>query len=405
MDLAMHWLHPSILRYVRHTLAAIIILLCRSAWALGDEFVFGMSTALTGPAAELGLNVKAGVDAAFQEANALGGIHGKTLRLIALDDGYEPTRTGPNMHQLIEQHQVLAIIGNVGTPTAVVAVPIANRSQTLLFGAFTGAGVLRKTPPDRYVINIRASYAEETAAMVDGLINDMGLRPEDIAFFTQRDAYGDAGYAGGIEALRRHGLLNESEIAHGRYERNTDVVENGLADILMCYPPPRAVIMVGAYKPCAVFIDLARQSGLDSIFLNVSFVGAEPLRRALNDAGEGVVITQVVPHYNSNLPIAQDYLKALRESDRNAIPSFGSLEGYIDAQVLMHALRTIDGTVDRESLVNALEALGSFDIGLKERLELSASSHQACHTVWPTIIRQNRIVPLTWSSLSNRDSN
>jgi branched-chain amino acid transport system substrate-binding protein len=400
----MDWRRRSFPRYARHTLVALVILLHRTPCALGDEFVFGMSTALTGPAAELGLNVKAGVDAAFQEVNAQGGIQGKTLRLIALDDGYEPTRTGPNMHQLIDQHRALAIIGNVGTPTAVVAVPIANRFKTLLFGAFTGAGVLRKTPPDRYVINVRASYAEETAAMVDGLINDVGLRPQDIAFFTQRDAYGDAGYSGGIEALRRHGLLDESKVAHGRYERNTDAVENGLADIIMSYPPPRAVIMVGAYRPCALFIDLARQSGLDSIFLNVSFVGAEPLRQALNGNGEGVVITQVVPHYTSELPIAQDYLKALKESDDDAIPSFGSFEGYIDAQVLLRALRTIDGPVDRESLIDALEELRSFDIGLEERLELSASAHQACHAVWPTVIRENRIEPLTWSSLKNEVS-
>ncbi len=124
---------------------------------------FGMSTALTGPAADLGRNMKAGVDLAFAEANAAGGLQGRRLELVALDDGYEPSRTAPNMRQLIEGENVLAVIGNVGTPTAVVAVPIAIESKTPFYGAYTGAGVLRRQPPNRYVINYRASYAEETA--------------------------------------------------------------------------------------------------------------------------------------------------------------------------------------------------------------------------------------------------
>ncbi len=189
-----------------------------------EPLLLGMSTALSGPAQKLGLNVCAGVQAALEEANRRGGVHGRPLQLIVLDDGYEPGRTGPNMHRLIEQERVVAVIGNVGTPTAVVAVPISNASKTLLFGAFSGAGVLRKAAPDRYVINYRASYAEETAAMVDALVS-AGVRPEEIGFFTQRDAFGDSGFAGGIAALRKHGLVDEGTVANGRFERNTTEVE------------------------------------------------------------------------------------------------------------------------------------------------------------------------------------
>lgn len=213
--------------------------------------VLGMSTALTGPAVDLGLNMKAGVDAALNEINTAGGIHGRRVELVALDDGYEPVRTVPNMRLLIEQHNVVAVIGNVGTPTAVAAIPIALEQRTPFFGAYTGAGVLRRSPPDRYVINYRASYAEETAAMVKALIKTGGLKPEEIAFFTQRDAYGDAGYVGGIISLKAHGLNDESHVVHGRYERNSLAVENGLADILQADSPVKAVIMVGAYAPCA----------------------------------------------------------------------------------------------------------------------------------------------------------
>jgi len=203
-----------------------------------DEIVLGMSTALSGPAADLGLDMRQGVLAGMERANRAGGVHGRHLRLIALDDGYEPARAAPNMRQLIEKDNVLAVIGNVGTPTAIAAIPIANEDRTLLYAAFTGAGVLRKDPPDRYVINFRASYAEETAAMIDALIDGAGLKIEDIAFFTQRDAYGDAGYSGGIAALRRHGLRDENAVVHVRYERNTVAVENALASLL--YAPAEA---------------------------------------------------------------------------------------------------------------------------------------------------------------------
>jgi len=362
--------------------------------------VLGMSTALTGPTGILGINMRTGVLAAIEEANRAGGICGHKMRLIALDDGYEPSRTAPNMRRLVEDEQVAAVIGNVGTPTAVAAIPIANGSHTPFFGAFTGAGVLRKTPPDRYVINYRASYAEETMFMVDALITRGGLKPRDIAFFTQRDAYGDAGFAGGIAALKLHGLEDENAVVHGRYERNTSAVENALADILLADHEPRAVIMVGAYNPCAAFILLAKVSGLDAIFLNVSFVGAEPLAEKLEEHGNGVIVTQVVPHFDTDLAIVTEYRRALQSWSGEAKPTFGSLEGYIATRILCKALNTIEGPVTRDAIVDALEGLNQFDIGLGERLLLAPDEHQACHRVWPTIIKDGKIIPFEWEALA-----
>ena len=364
-----------------------------------QKLTFGMSTALSGPAAELGLNMREGVLTAFEEANRAGGVKGRRLALVSLDDGYEPARTVPNMHALIDEHEVLAVIGNVGTPTAVAAIPIANAKRVLLYGAYTGAGVLRKTPPDRYVINYRASYAHETAAMVDALVKVAGVDVEQIAFFTQRDAYGDAGYIGGITAMKRHGLKDERKIMHGRYERNTTAVENGLADILSGPSNVRAVIMVGAYEPCAEFIRLARDIDFNPIFMNVSFVGSAPLSRALGEAGNGVVITQVVPHYNADLPITNEYKKALLAYDREAMPSFGSLEGYIAARIMIDALKRIDGEPSREKIIDSLEAMGVFDLGLGINLVLDQTKHQACQKVWPTQIEAGRVVPLQWDSI------
>ncbi|MGD9690043.1 MAG: ABC transporter substrate-binding protein [Phycisphaerales bacterium] len=366
----------------------------------GEELVLGMSTVLSGPAAELGQGVKLGVEAALDEVNRAGGIHDRPLRLIALDDGYEPSRTGPNMHRLIETDSVLAILGNVGTPTAVVAIPIAMDTKTPFVGAFTGAGVLRKSPPDRYVINFRASYGQETAAMVDALVAHAGVKPEEVAFFTQKDAYGDAGYMGGMAALRRHGLKDDARVAHGRYERNTTSVEGGAAEVLSAQPPAKAVIMVGAYAPTAEFVKLVRSMGERPIFMSVSFVGTEELGRALGDAGDGVIVTQVVPPPDSDVPIAAAHRAALAAFKPEARATYLSLEGYAAARMLLSGIERIKGAITREAVVDALENLGEFDIGLGERLVLSGKRHQACERVWPTVLRSGRAEAMAWEELS-----
>lgn len=367
-----------------------------------EKILLGMSTALSGPAKDLGQDMRLGVEAAFAEVNRAGGVNGRLLELIALDDGYEPARAAPNMRELIDRHEVLAIVGNVGTPTAVASIPIANESRVPFFGAFTGAGILRRNPPDRYVINFRASYAEETAAMVDGLIRNAGLQPEQIAFFTQRDAYGDAGFSGGVQALRRHGFTNELAVAHVRYERNTLAVEKALANLLEHEPVVKAVIMVGAYAPCSAFIRLAREHQLEAIFLNVSFVGPTSLARTLGAAGDGVIVTQVVPHFDGGLPIVRDYRVAVSARDPKAVYSFGSLEGYAAARIFIRALTRVSGKPRRDSILDALENLGSFDVGLGDPLMLSKDEHQASHRVWPTVLRGGRFVPFDWDELSKQ---
>jgi ABC-type branched-subunit amino acid transport system substrate-binding protein len=364
------------------------------------EILLGMSTVLSGPAANLGLDMRRGVLAGIERANRAGGVRGRRLRLIVLDDGYEPARTAPNMRQLIEKENVLAIIGNVGTPTGIAAVPIANEQKTLFFAPFTGAGVLRKKPPDRYVINYRASYAEEIGAMVDALIDVSGLKLEDIALFTQRDGYGDAGYAGGIAALKRHGLKDEKQVLHVRYERNTLAVEDALASLLYAEHEPRSVIMVGAYAPCAKFIKLAHEAGLKAVFHDVSFVGSASLAEALGRLPAQVIVTQVVPHpLASAVAIVREYQSDLKAQEASAVPSFGSLEGYIAARILVTALERVPGPLTREGIVDALEGLGEFDLGLGETLKLGPQDHQACHRVWLTRLQDGAFAPFPWAGI------
>ena len=362
------------------------------------EIVLGMSTALTGPAENLGKDMLSGVLLGFERVNREGGVNGRKIRVIAYDDGYEPRRTTINMQKLINEDEVLAVIGNVGTPTAIAAIPIVNAETTLLFAPFTGAGVLRKNPPDRYVINIRASYEEETSAMVDALIDVYGLSVDEIGFFTQRDGYGDAGFSGGIKALIRHGLNSDLRVVHTRYERNTLAVENAVSDILLMENAPKAIIMVGAYAPCAKFIRLLKENGLEPIFLNVSFVGSHSLAEMLGDLGDGVIVTQVVPHYNADLPIAREYLKDLESSGTKDSPSFVGLEGYIASRTFILALESLKEEPGRENIIDAIEGLGEFDLGTGSPLRLGKEDHQASHKIWPTVIKGGKAESLDWDS-------
>lgn len=361
-------------------LASSLALGASHGWA-ATPIKVGMSTALSGPAQGLGQGMRAGVQAYFEQVNQRGGVNGRPLQLIALDDQYEPSKAAPNVRRLIDEERVIAIIGNVGTPTAVVTVPIVNEKKVPFFGAFTGAGVLRKTPPDRYVFNVRASYADETAEMVRGLLEDRQLKPADIGFFTQDDAYGDAGYQGALKALTKHGLRSPEMLPHGRYARNTLDIEDGLARLLDPRVRPRAVIVVGAYQPVAKFIRMAKQHGLRAIFANVSFVGSSELRRALGPDADGVVITQVVPHWSGELPVLQEYRACGLEAN------FVSLEGFIVGRAFSEVLRAAGADATPEGFVKAAESGAEFDLGLDKKQALSATRHGFSTAVWPTVIK------------------
>lgn len=377
-------------------LTLLLTLAALTATAQAPTWKLGMSTVLSGPSQALGQHMKHGVEAYFAWKNAAGGVHGRPLELVALDDGYEPARAASNMRTLIDQHQVFSVIGNVRTPTAAVTVPIANEKQVPLFGAFTGAGLLRKSPPDRYVVNFRASYAEETAEMVRGLVTELGIAPAQLAFFTQNDAYGDAGFNGAVQALKALGYADAARLPHGRYPRNTVDVEDAVSRLIDPRVRPRAVIMVGAYKPCAKFIKLARQRGLDALFVNVSFVGSEALLRELGPEGDGVVVTQVVPLLDRSTALVKEFEAAVAPDARNFI----SLEGFAAARAFTVILEATGPQATRETFLDTLERGVPVDLGFGAPVALSPKDHQLSHRVWPTVIRRQRFVPVEqWRSL------
>jgi branched-chain amino acid transport system substrate-binding protein len=358
-----------------------------------SEIRFGISAPFSGPAKELGQNMKLGIEAAFNAANANGGVHGRQLRLVAADDGYEPARTAITTKQLYEKDQIFGFIGNVGTPTAVVALPYALDHRMLFFGAFTGAGLLRSDPPDRYVFNYRASYAEETAAVVNYLVKVKRLAPDQIAVFAQQDAYGDAGFAGVEKAIRSLRGGNDSPILRLGYQRNTVDVDDAVAQLQQVQQqkgqlPIKAVIMVPAYRAAAKFIEKTRDRYPDMIYTSVSFVGSTALASELMLLGKkyatGIIVTQVVPALEGHSSLVLDYKSALAKYFPGEAPDYVSLEGYVDATVLIAALKQNGPQLDTEKLVASLENLRDLDIGLGTPMTFSRSEHQAVHKVWGT---------------------
>ena len=358
-----------------------------------SEIRFGISAALSGPTKELGQNMQRGIVAAFNVANANGGVHGRQLRLIAADDGYEPTRTAVTMKQLYERDQVFGVVGNVGTPTAVVGLPYALERKMLFFGAFTGAGLLRNDPPDRYVFNYRASYAEETSAVVHYLVKVKRLKMEQIAVFAQQDPYGDSGFAGVAKAIRSLGG-NDSTILRLNYQRNTVDVDGAVAQLqahnLKSRNPIKAVIMVPAYRAAAKFIERTRDLYPDMIYTSVSFVGSTALANELMLLGKryatGVIVTQVVPALEGHSSLVLNYKNALAKYFPGETPDYVSLEGYVAANVLIEALKRNGRELETETLVGALENLHDLDIGLGTPVTFSRSEHQGVHKVWGTQI-------------------
>ena len=357
-----------------------------------SEIRFGISAAFSGPAKELGQNMRLGIEAAFKVANAGGGVHGRQLRLIATDDGYEPSRTAVTMKQLYEKDEVFGIVGNVGTPTAVVGLPYALERKMLFFGAFTGAGLLRNDPPDRYVFNYRASYAEETAATVHYLVKVKRLKTDQIAVFAQQDPYGNSGFSGVAKAIRSLGG-NDSAILRLNYQRNTVDVDDAVEQLRKSRIPIKAVIMVPTYRAAAKFIEKTRDSYPDMIYASVSFVGSTALANELMLLGKrfakGVIVTQVVPALEGHSSLVLDYKSALTKYSPGEAADYVSLEGYVAANVLIEALKRNGPELDTEKLVETFENLRDLDIGLGTPVSFSRSEHQGVHKVWGTQLDEN----------------
>ncbi|MEZ2146081.1 ABC transporter substrate-binding protein [Bradyrhizobium sp. DN5] len=320
-----------------------------------DVILFGQAAALEGPSSALGQRMRQGIVAAFTEINAKGGVHGRKLQLISRDDGYDPDRSVAQTLRLIEDDKVFALIGAVGTPTAMATIPITSARNVPFIGPFTGAEFLRDLELAN-VVNIRASYGAEAEAWIKHLTEDRKFTR--IGIFYQDDSFGRDGLTGVKRALARRGLELAAE---GTFERNTRAVAQAWRMIKRA--DPEAIVMVGTYGPCAEFIKLAHRSGARPTFVNISFVGANALAKELGPEGEGVIVSQVVPSpWDRSLRLVADYQAAQTAFDPALTPDFVSLEGYLSGRLAAAALEAAGPNPTRASLLRAINDVGRFEI-------------------------------------------
>jgi branched-chain amino acid transport system substrate-binding protein len=319
-----------------------------------NRILLGQAAVFSGPAAQLGIQMRNGIKAYLDHVNEKGGIHGRRIELVTEDDRYESSAAPAASKKLIEEHKVFALLGYVGTPTGAAHLPVVTQAKVPLVGMFTGAEILRE-PFNRYVFHVRASYYDETEKIVEQVISTGGRR---IAVFYQADAYGEAGRKGTELALGRRGMKIHS---NGTVERNTLKIEGAVKTIHASEPD--AIVMVGAYAACAEFIKQMRKSGSGATFYNVSFVGSKALADALGGDGSGVAISQVVPFpWALSVPVVKEYQLLAKKagfSDYN----FSAMEGFLTAKVMVEGLRRAGRNPTREGLIDALERMQDVDLG------------------------------------------
>lgn len=386
------------------------------AHAAGQEVVLGMSAAFTGPSRGLGIELYRGSMAYFRHVNDTGGLFGHPITIRPMDDGYNPGPAILNTIQLIGQEDVLALFNYVGTPTVTRVLPLLKKFEDrhiLLLFPFTGAEPQRQPPYDAFVFNLRASYLQETSALVARLV---ALGRTRIAVFYQVDAYGRSGWNGVQRALSTYGLTIAAEATYRRGASFTDSMAEQVR--IIAKAKPDAVVSVGSYEACAAFVRDARDAGLDVPIANISFVGSQNmvnLLRASCEQGKaeycaGHIITQVVPSYeDASLPTVAEYRELmaryadtpLPEAARKEGPAyealpycFTSFEGFLNAKTLVEALRAFGRLPRREELAQALESFTAGDVGLGVPVSFGPARHQGCDAVYFTTLSQGAVVPI-----------
>ena len=362
-------------------LAAAVV----TPWCAADDgvtsnrIVLGQAAVFSGPAAQLGIQMRNGIKAYFDYVNSRGGVHGRKLELVSEDDRYEPSVAPSASKKLIEQHRVFALLGYVGTPTGAAHLPVITQAGVPLVGMFTGAEILR-VPFNRYVFHVRASYYDETEKIVEQVVSTGGKR---ISVFYQADAYGEAGRKGTEIALSKRGMKIHS---NGTVERNTVKVEDAVKAISTSEPD--AVVMVSAYTSCAEFIRQMKKAGSGATFYNVSFVGSKALADALGTDGSGVAISQVVPFpWGTSVPVVKEYQQLAKKAG-HADYNFSAMEGFLTAKVMVEGLKRAGKNPTREGLVEALEKMQDVDLG-GFYVSYSPKNHAGSSFVDLTIIGRN----------------
>lgn len=344
----------------------------------------GMSAPFSSPNEAYGKEMKEGALAYFAQLNAAGGINGRKVELIAIDDGYETERTVANTRKLINEHKVFALMAFYGSSPTTEAMKAFAEAKVPLIGTISGADSLR-SPVNRYMFHLRASYADETEAIVNHMV---GIGITNIAVFYQNDGFGKSGKDGVTAALARHKL---KPVAEASVERNSLKVEPAVAQIAKANP--QAVIMVTLYKPTAAFVRQMRAAGQVPQFTTLSPIGADLLVGEMGAReAHGIGISQVMPYpWNDTQPVTKDYHKALQAFAKHTNYSYYGIEGFINAKLMAEAIRKTGKDLTREKLVNTLES-NSFDLG-GYKIGYSGASHNGSRFVDLTMLgRDGRVL-------------
>jgi len=382
-------------------LKKIFLLLFLISTIESKEIKIGMSADFSGQIDYLGISMRTGIQTYL---NVINKNSDTKYKLLSLDDKYNPILASKNVRKLIDKEKVVAFLGNLGTPTANVTVPIVNEKEIVSFGSYSGGGILRNPNSNKYVFNYRASYYQEAYYIITNLIKQ-GINPNEIAFFTQNDTYGDSGYYGAIKALKDNGFHHTSKLVHGRYTRGTINIENALSKILESNEKLKAIIMVSVDKPTIKFVKYAKEDFPKIKFFSLSPINTKLLIKNLGKYSDDVYITQVVPLLSSDLVIVKEFLKDIKEEFPLIEADFISLEGYIITKLFIESIKDIKKeNINSQTIFLRLNKLKKIDIGLGFDSSFDKRTHQYSSKVWLTGIKNKRIVEVDWNTIfENKD--
>lgn len=376
---------------MRCLFAKVILFLLLLSQISSNEIKIGMSADFSSSISYLGNNMKIGV---LSYLNSVNETSQTKFKLISYDDKYNPLIASQNVRKLISEDKVIAFLGNVGTPTANVVIPILNDKKVVLLGAYSGGNSLREKNSNEYIFNYRASYSQE-AYLIAKKLFELGIKANEIAVFSQNDTYGDSGYYGVVKALQEKGFADIRNLVHGRYTRGTLNIESALSKMLDFDVNFKAIILVSVDEPSIKFIKYAKEDFPKVKFITLSPTDIKKLSKKLPLYVNDIYTTQVVPLLlkNENVPIVEEYKRDLKKYYPKEEANLISFEGYIIAKLFVKSLEGLDkNALTSEKIYKVLKEKKNIDIGLAYSSSFQNSSHQYSNKVWLTTVRDKKIV-------------
>ena len=334
-------------------LAAPAAALAQGQGAAG-VIVIGQSAPLSGSNKDLGTDIRNGATAYFKRVNDAGGVNGRRIELVSLDDANDTKRSEANTKQLLEQNNPIALYGYGSATLSRPALPLAEAAKIPFVAPFTGADPMRKF--NRYVYNHRASYADELEKIVEHYTT-FGVKRFAVLYYD--DAVGKENFGAVERALKSRNL---APVAVASVTRTQTDFTKELAAVGKSSPD--VVILTTLYKTSADFIKGMKKAGVGTQFVSTSFAGSTALANSLGADGLGVAMSQIVPSYlKRSVPVVKEYQAAMEAALGKKEFSYTSLESYIAAKVLVEGLRRAGPQPTREKLLAALDSVSGYDVG------------------------------------------